>query len=97
MSFLQNYLSEYNLDSLYTIYDEELINSVEEKNFLKIVQYLIKNNIDFLEDIICSYLDLFLIEYDVFVEKFEGLKVKYGNDISDKISYNMQILEEMLD
>lgn len=97
MSFLKHYLSEYNLDSLYTIYDEELINSVEEKNFLKIVQYLIKNNIDFLEDVIGSYLDLFLIEYDIFVEKFEVLKIRYGNDISDKISHNMQIFEEMLD
>lgn len=95
MSFLQNYLSEYNLDSLYTIYDEELINSVEEKNFLKIIQYLIKNNIDFIEDIVVSYLDLFLIDYDVFVEKFEILKVKYGSNISNKISHNLQILEEL--
>lgn len=97
MCFLQNYLSEYNLDSLYTIYNEELINSVKEKNFLQIVQYLVKNNIDCIEDIIISYFDLFLIDCDVFVEKFEMLKDKYGSDISNKISLNMQILDELID
>ena len=96
MSFLQKYLDEYDLNSLYIIYDEELINSLEEKNFLKIVRYLIENNIDMIEEVIVSYLKLFVIDYDDFVRKFELLKIKYGDNISNKISYDIQILEKII-
>ena len=96
MSFLQKYLDEYDLNFLYTIYNEEIISSLEEKNFLKIVRYLIENDINIIEEIIVSYLKLFLIEYDDFVQKFEFLKIKYGGNISNKISYDVQILEEII-
>ena len=49
---------------------------------------------DFLEDIASDYFDLFVFDYEYFVNKFEYLNKKYNGEFLKKASMDMNLLEE---
>ena len=74
-------------------YSESVINNLNYENILKIGNFLEKENCDFIEDILDEYLDIFTIEYEVFLKKYNELNKKYNNNLLNEISNDMNILE----
>ena len=88
-----------NLDSIdikiiNEMYDEELINKIDKDNVMKIYNYLIKKGIYYAKDIFIEYLDLFLIDCDEFINKFEKVIKKLGSNYVDILGEDSSILEE---
>lgn len=75
-------------------YDKSIVNKLNIENFSRIVLFLRKSGCDFVDDIVENYLDLFVFDYDEFVNKYYKLDVKYNGNFLKKASYNMDILEE---
>lgn len=96
MNYLTNFLTIDEINQIYEIFDINVINNINEENVYNIIKFLIEENVYFIEDMLTMYLDLFLLDYPVFKERFVKLKVKYKENYLDMISSNMNILEEML-
>lgn len=75
-------------------YNNSVIKNLNEENLKKIVSFLEENNCLCIEDIISDYLDLFTIEYDEFVRKYNILNEKYDHLFLEKVSEDMNLLEE---
>ena len=81
-----------NLDNIYDIFDNDVLNNLDKENVIKIITYLKINNINFIDDILNNYIDLLNIPYNTFIDKFNNLIHKYG---INKIEEDLNILEEM--
>lgn len=82
------------MEYIFDKFESEVFKKMEKENLMKIVSYLNKQGIDYIEDIIEDYLDLFLIDYDVFVSKFEMLNNKYQGNLVNMIYSDMGVLEQ---
>ena len=51
-------------------FSNSVLVNIDKDNFYKIYVFLLKNHCDFIDDIIEDYLDIFIIEYNEFVNKF---------------------------
>lgn len=76
-------------------FDDEIISQLNEVNVSKIYNYLINNGIYYAKDIFISQVDLFLIEYNTFVEKFEKIKNKLGNNYVDLLGEDCSLIDIM--
>ena len=61
----------------------------------KIIEYLIKEKVDYIDELLIDYLDIFLIDIEEFKKRFNNLKAKYGNNLVELIRSNLNILEEL--
>ena len=94
--FLDKYLNDTYLDIIYSNYDEEYINILDEDNFNKVYNLLKKNNFYFIEDIILNYLELFELE-DKYIElALNDIKDILGDDYVKKIGKNMTIIDKII-
>ena len=94
--FLDKYLNDTYLDIIYSNYDEEYINILDEDNFNKVYNLLKKNNFYYIEDIIINYLELFEIE-DKYIElAINDIKDILGDDYVKKIGKNMTIIDKII-
>lgn len=75
-------------------YSGTTLNNLNEENMKKIIAFLIEKNCDYIEDLLEDYLDLFTIEYDVFVAKFNKLNDQYANNFLQLASEDMNLLED---
>lgn len=88
-------LDENDIKILNENFDEEIIKQVDYTNVNKIIDYLDKNGIYYYKDLFLSSLDLFLLEYDKFVRKFERLKEILGDDYVSKLGEDSSQIELM--
>ena len=75
-------------------YEKNIINNIEGENIKKILSFLVSNNCDYIEELLENYLDLFTIEYDEFVFRFNKLNKKYNYNLINEIRDNTNIIEE---
>lgn len=75
-------------------YSEDILKNLDKDNINKIIDFLRNNNCDYIESIISDYLDLFTIDYEVFVTKYNYLNKKYENKFLIIASVNMDLFEE---
>lgn len=75
-------------------YSKSVIENLDKKNFYDILNFLIKENCDFIDDIVSDYLDLFNFDYDEFVEKYVKLNEKYNGQFLKRASEDMNLFEE---
>lgn len=75
-------------------YSNTTLNNLNEDNIKKVIAFLIEKKCDYIEDLLEDYLDLFTIEYDVLVKKYNELDNKYNNNLLELASEDMNILEE---
>ena len=61
----------------------------------KIIEFLLDEQGDYIEEILTNYLDIFLINIEEFKERFNNLKIKYGNNLVELIKDDLGILEEL--
>lgn len=76
-------------------FDDYIIDQLDYKNVEKIYNYLIDCGVYYAKDIFISQVDLFLLDYEVFVEKFEKLKLKLGNNYVDLLGENCALIDVM--
>ena len=84
------------MDEIFEKFNNSVINNLDTENIKKIMQFLIDHNCEYLEDIVEDYLDLFTIEYDEFVKRFNKLNQKYNNKYLELAGEDMNYLEELL-
>lgn len=75
-------------------YSNTTLSNLNNDNMLKIIKFLEQEKCDYIEDLLEDYLDLFTIEYEVFVDKYNKLNNKYNNNLLPIASEDMNILEE---
>ena len=76
-------------------FDDYIINQLDSENIAKIYNYLIQEGVYYAKDIFISQADLFLLDYDLFVKKFEKLKNKVGKDYIDKLGEDCSLIDIM--
>ena len=94
--FLEKYVSDLYLDIIYSNYDEDYVNNLDEKNFIEIYNLFKKYNFYFINDIILNYLEIFEMDYDDVEEKIIDLKEKLGNNFVQIIGNDMSYLDEIV-
>jgi len=77
-------------------FESDIFKNIDPDNFIKIVYFLKDEGIDYVKEIVCDYLDLFTIDYEEFVKKYNNLKKKYGINFTNVLSKDLSILEELL-
>jgi len=75
-------------------YSNTTLSNLNNDNMLKIIKFLEQEKCDYIEDLLEDYLDLFTIEYEVFVDKYNKLNSRYDNNLLPLASEDMNILEE---
>lgn len=78
-------------------YSSTTLSNLNNDNMLKIIKFLEQENCDYIEDLLEDYLDLFTIEYETFVDKYNKLNNKYNNNLLPLASEDMNILEEFFE
>lgn len=76
-------------------FDNELIEQINYENVEKILDYLEKNGIYYKKDLFLTFLDLFLLDSDVFITKFEKLKRELGNNYINRLGEDLSLIEIM--
>lgn len=94
--FLEKYVNNIYLDLIYSNYDEEYINNLNEYNFIQIYNLFKENNFYFMEDIILNYLEIFTMDYDEVYNGLIKLKQQLGDSYTYIIGNNMTYLEEII-
>ena len=74
MDYLNSILDEEALNNIIETYDNELLLKLDTNNIISIINYLKNNNIDYIEDILSLYTDLFILDVNDFINRFEILK-----------------------
>lgn len=78
-------------------YSIDVLKNLNRDNMVEIIHFLDSQNCDFIEDILEDYLDLFTIEYNDFLNKYNKLNKKYNFKLLNKVSEDMNILEEFFE
>ena len=80
------------MNNLFNQYEKDLFLNIDKDNYKKILDFLYIEVPEYTEDIVTNYLDLFLINYEEFKDKYNKLKDKYGiNFLKEDISILEQI------
>lgn len=87
--------NEEEIKNIVDTFDEDIIKKVDIDNLFKIYKYLIDNGIYFARDLIVDYLDIFTLDYDEFVIKFEKLKNKLGSNYIEMLESDISKLEDL--
>lgn len=84
-----------NINEIFEKYTSNVLKNIDKDNFKKILDFLEKENCNFLDEIIEDYLDIFMIDYDSFIKKYTYLNNKYNNKYLEYVSEDMNLLEEL--
>ncbi len=76
-------------------YSDKVLININNDNLKKIVTFLQKEKCDYIEELFEDYLDIFTIEYEVFVIKYNKLNEKYNGKYLELIADNMNLIEEL--
>ncbi len=95
MQYIVRLLDETQLMEMKNTFEDSIFSQLDDYNVKSIIIYLQLNGIDFIEDIIVQYLDLFLIEHKQFIEKFELLKRKYPSNFVETLAFHFNLLDEL--
>ncbi len=95
--FLEKYLNSTYLDLVYSNYEEDYINLLDEDNFNKVYILLKNNNFYFIDDIILNYLELFEIEEKYVQFAVNDIKFALGDDFVRQIGKNMTFIDKIIE
>ena len=95
--FLDKYLNSTYLDLLYSNYEEDYINLLDEDNFNKVYLLLKSYNFYFIEDIILNYLELFEIEPKYVQTAISNIKKALGDNFVKQIGEDMTLINKIIE
>lgn len=84
-----------NIEEILDKYSDSINEKLNLENIAKIIYFLKEKNCTYIKDILEDYMDIFTIEYDVFVSRFNHLDEKYNNRYINICNVNMNHLEEL--
>ncbi len=87
-------MQKIDINELYEKYESEILQNLNIDNLERIIDFLVEQNVDYIDELFSDYLDLFIINYDEFVARFNNLKQKYGENLVKLISEDLSILDE---
>lgn len=87
-------MQKIDINEIYEKYEPEVLQNLNMDNVEKIINFLIGQNVDYIDELFSDYLDLFIIDYNEFVVRFNNLKQKYGENLVELISEDLSILDE---
>ncbi len=76
-------------------FDDDIINEIDIENVSKIFKYLSDSGVYYYKDLFLTSLDLFLFPCNDFIDKFEKLKIKLGDDYVDLLGNDISLIEIM--
>ena len=76
-------------------YSNFVLKNLDKENINKIIEFLKKEKCDYIEDLLEDYLDIFTINHDMFVKKYNSLNNKYNGNYLILASADMNLLEEL--
>ncbi len=88
-------MTENDIKTLKENFDEDMIKELDMENVKIIIGYLLRNKVYYAKDLLLNSLDLFLLDSNIFIEKFENLKMKLGSNYVDKLGEDMSLIELM--
>ena len=88
-------MTENDIKILKENFNEDMIKELDMENVKIIIDYLSKNKVYYGKDLLLNSLDLFLLDSNIFIEKFENLKMKLGSNYVDKLGEDMSLIELM--
>ena len=88
-------MTENDIKILKENFDEDMIKKLDMENVKIIIDYLLRNKVYYAKDLLLNSLDLFLLDSNIFIEKFENLKMKLGSNYVDKLGEDMSLIELM--
>ena len=94
--FLNKSLNEFYYDLIINNYDEDFLNTLDEKKFIYNYYIFKKYNFYFINDIILKYLELFNVDSNELISGIEKLKIKLGENYVYKIGNNLTYLDELI-
>ena len=94
--FLNKYVNDVYLDMIYSNYNNDYLNSLDENNFIEIYNLFKKYNFYFINDIILNYLEIFEMSYDDVDNGIISLKEKLGDNFVYIIGNDMTYLDEII-
>jgi len=77
-------------------FEPEVIKGLDSENVIKIVLFLEEKKINFIEDMLTDYLDLFLIPIEEFVVKYNKLDKIHNHSLKEVLEEDFSILERFL-
>lgn len=83
------------IEEILNKYEPTVLKNLDENNMNKIIDYLLSEKVNYIDELLMNYLDIFLIDIDEFKNRFNNLKIKYGNNLVDLIKIDLNILEEL--
>lgn len=92
---LKMQLDSFDINILKDNFDDEVISQLDKQNVDKIYNYLISLGVYYAKDIFVSQADLFLMDYDLFVQKFQRLKNKLGENYIELLGEDCSLIDEM--
>lgn len=90
-----DFLDEIDMNNIKEMYDNIIINRLDNENVKKIYNYLINQGMFYAKDIFIEHLELFLLDCKDFINKFEKLKKDIGENYIEKILEDSLIIEKM--
>lgn len=75
--------------------DDDTINEIDVENVVHIFKYLNDNDVYYYKDLFLTSLDLFLLPCNYFIDKFEKLKEKLGEEYVDLLGNDISLIEIM--
>lgn len=81
-------------DDFFDKYTLSTLKNLNSENSKLIIAFLIEQGCNFIEELLSDYLDLFTIDYPIFVQKYYILNKKYHNHFLDYVANDMNLLEE---
>lgn len=88
-------MTENDIKILKENFNEDMIKELDMENVKIIIDYLLKNKVYYAKDLLLNSLDLFLLDSNIFIEKFENLKMKLGSNYVDKLGEDTSLIELM--
>ena len=76
-------------------FDSEMLNKIDNDNLKIVIDYLLENGVYYAKDLLLNSLDLFLLDSYIFIEKFEILKKKLGENYIEKLGNDISLIELM--
>ena len=77
-------------------YELDVIKKIDRNNLHEIIRFLQLKNVDYIDDILEDYLDLFLIPCSEFRNKFNDLNKKYNGNLVLEVRNDLSILEQFI-
>ena len=94
--FLDKYLDDLRLKILYTNYNEDYLNSLEESSFEEVYTLLKEKGFYYTQDIILNYLELFTIDKKYVEKSLDEISHLVKENYIEYLGKNMSLFDKVI-